>query len=405
MKYKLSLFIFTRDLRYDDNTALIMASKNSKQVIPIFIFTPDQITNNNYKSNNAIQFMCESIEELNISTFYGKNTDIIMYLIKKFIFGAIYITKDYSPFAINREKEIKKICDDNNIDFICPEDHMLISINAILKNDGNHYSKFTPYYDKWMEYKKKKPEYYKCENLLHLKNKEKIKYEENKNVLVKGGRKNGIKRLYELKNFDYSKRDYPIYSTSLLSAYIRFGCVSVREVYYTIKKDDFRRQLCWRDFYMNLLYSRPEHLNKNYDKKIKWNSNELLNKWKLGKTGIPFVDAGMRQMNKTGWMHNRLRLITSNYLIRIMKIDWREGEKYFAKKLIDYDISNNNGNWLWSLNYRYTFNPFLQSYKFDKECIYIKRWVEELRDIPNKDIHLWNKNYKKYKIKYEPLII
>jgi deoxyribodipyrimidine photo-lyase len=185
----------------------------------------------------------------------------------------------------------------------------------------------------------------------------------------------------------------------------------VREVYEACKviRTDLTKQLYWRDFYMLIMYHYPHVINNNMNHyKIKWVTNaKLLKKWQNGLTGYPIIDAGMRQLNKTGWMHNRPRMCVSSFLAKIMHIDWQEGEKYFAKKLVDYDPANNNGGWQWSAGtgtdsqpyFRY-FNPFSQSRTYDPDAIYIKTWIPELRDVLPKDIHKWNETYKNYKVNY-----
>jgi deoxyribodipyrimidine photo-lyase len=207
--------------------------------------------------------------------------------------------------------------------------------------------------------------------------------------------------------------------TSELSSYIKFGCISIREVYHIFRSNrDFIRQLFWRDFYANILFSFPYVLGSamkpNYNK-ISWHHNsKWFNAWCNGVTGFPIVDAGMRQLNETGYMHNRARLIVSSFLVKTLLIDWRYGERYFAKTLVDYDVANNNLNWQWSAStavdsqpYFRIFSPWKQSVDYDKDCEYIKKWIPELLEVPNKDIHNWYKSCEKYKnkIKYPKPIV
>ena len=237
-----------------------------------------------------------------------------------------------------------------------------------------------------------------------------------------GGRKNGLvilKKIKNFKNYD-NKRNLLTYETTKLSAYIKFGCVSIREVFKAIKKTgskDLIRQLYWRDFYYNILFFFPHvfgnALKTKYSKIIWPNNKSYFEKWKKGKTGFPVIDACMRQLNTTGFMHNRGRLIVSNFLIKLLLIDWQKGEKYFAQKLVDYDPAVNNGNWQWSAStgadsqpYFRIFNPWLQSKKFDKDCKFIKKWIPELQEVKATDIHKWDTKYQVYNgIKYpEPII-
>jgi deoxyribodipyrimidine photo-lyase len=220
-----------------------------------------------------------------------------------------------------------------------------------------------------------------------------------------------------LKNYPRTHNDLS-HSTSELSAFIKFGCVSIREVYKTFRsKHDFIRQLFWRDFYANILYSFPyvlgSAMKKNYNK-VHWHHNSnWFKKWCDGETGYPVVDAGMRQMNQTGYMHNRARLIVSSFLVKTLLISWEEGEKYFAQKLVDYDPASNNGNWQWTAGsgadsqpYFRIFNPWEQGKNYDPNCEYIKKWVPELKDVPNKDILNWEDTHSEYKdVKYPKPIV
>jgi deoxyribodipyrimidine photo-lyase len=233
-------------------------------------------------------------------------------------------------------------------------------------------------------------------------------------ILSHGGREAGLKVLENALKTQkqYSKtRDILSIPTSLLSPYIKFGCVSIREVFHKFRNiKDLIRQLIWREFYMNILYAHPNvlgHAMKPNYNKIRWKTNsKYLHAWKNGTTGYPIVDAGMRQLNTSGYMHNRARLIVASFLTKTLLIDWREGEKYFAQKLVDYDPASNNGNWQWiastgadSQPYFRIFNPFHQSEEVDEDAIYIKTWVPELKDIPSKEIHNWDKYYMEYKNK------
>lgn len=433
-----SIFLFTRDLRLTDNTGLIECSKKSKIVIPIFIFNPDQVTNRNkYKSNNCIQFMCESLADLNkqlkefkskLFFFFDHPHSILDKLIEKYKIQAIFINKDYTPFAKKREQLIQKICNKHNITFASFDDYLLN--NNVMRSNGDPYMKFTPYHRIASQLTVKKPINYHFNNFISSRTR--LEYEhypdnlyiDNPNINVHGGRSNALHILNNIKQFkDYSEnRNFPTYQTTQLSAYLKFNVVSIREVYHCFKKklnldNTLFTQLYWRDFFTTLVFHFPyvigSPMKESYN--IKWKNNKnWFNKWKTGMTGFPIVDAGMRQMNKTGWMHNRLRLITSNFLIKILQIDWMFGEKYFAQSLVDYDISLNNSNWQWSAStgadsqpYFRIFNPWRQSEKFDRDAIYIKKWIPELSNVSNKDIHNWFDACTKYKdIDYpSPIII
>lgn len=431
-KNKNSIYLFTRDLRLQDNTSLIMALKESKYVIPIFIFNTEQISNTNkYKSNNCIQFMCECLDELNdelgkynskLYIFYGDPINILERLIKHNDIDALYMNNDYTQFAIKRLKNITKLFDKYNKNVYSYDDYLLIDkIDNVKNKKGDVYVKFTPFYNTAKKIKVRDPMSNRYKNYIsknykingeYKKNYHNF-YEYNENMVVKGGRNNAIKILKNINKFkNYNKeRDEPIIDTTHLSPYLKFNVVSIREVYHIFKNKlpsntKLIVQLYWRDFYMILLYHYPYILKSNmnnYD--IKWkNNSKLFNLWKKGITGYPIIDAGMRQLNETGWMHNRVRMIVSSFLVKIMHIDWRYGEKYFAQQLVDYDPYNNNGGWQWSAGtgtdsqpyFRY-FNPFRQSIEHDKDAKYIKKWIPELQNIDAYDIHRWDEKYEKYK--------
>ena len=435
-----AIYIFTRDLRLEDNLALIEALKNSSNVLPIFIFTPQQISNENtYKSENCVQFMIECLDELDSTLrkigsrlfyFYGDTIDIVKKIIKdsdKYDFNSIYISKDYTFFAKKRESDLEKFCKKNELQFNSIENHMLTGVDVVKKDNGEFYRKFTPYYRAAQRFKVNTPVKNTKKNYVSKSYKFSFEYtknihnfyEENNNILVRGGRMNALKILKKIKDFkDYNlSREIPsLRGTTYLSAYLKFNVVSVREVYKSFTENlqnvnHLITQLYWRDFYMQIMY----HLNpikSNRQKYLKWNNNiSWIKKWKEGKTGIPIIDAGMRQMNETGWMHNRCRMIVSNFFIKVMGCDWTIGEKYFAMSLVDYDFANNNGGWNWSCGsqklsgfdfsldsqpYFRLFNPWRQQEKYDPECEYIKKWIPELKDVPVKDILNWNEKYNDY---------
>jgi deoxyribodipyrimidine photo-lyase len=442
----MNIFIHHRDLRINDNTTLIKMSNEVKDIIPIFIFTPEQIdkSKNKYFSNILVQFMCETLIELKddynknksiLNFYYGNSLDVIKELHNKYIINSIGFNSDYSPFAKKRDNEIIKWGNKNDVIIFCEEDMLLVPImtgNTFKKNKDEPYKVFTPF----KNYLKST---YNVEDVnnkkIKLKNKSlKIKssidtkyfdnfYEEENNLNVKSGRKEGLKKLNlvkEQKQYN-TMRNFLTYETTNLSAYINLGLLSIREVYYKIveklgKQNNLIDELYWRDFYYNILYFFPHVVGKSFNEKydkIKWNNNKIkFKKWCDGKTGFPVVDACMRQMNETGYMHNRGRMIVASFLTKDLLIDWKWGEKYFATKLLDYNISANNGGWQWASGsgtdaqpYFRIFNPWTQSKNFDKDCEYIKNWVHELKNVENKDIHNWFKTYDKYKIDYpEPMV-
>ncbi len=423
MNYQTSLYIFRRDLRITDNTALIEALKQSREVIPIFIFDKKQITHNDYKSQNAIQFMIESLEDLQeqlkkqqgkLFLFYGDSQEIIQQLLESIPIQALFVNEDYTPFARKRDEKIRKLCDQHDCVFESFEDYMLSPIKQITKGDGGRYTVFTPFYNTAKTIPVSKPQncaqtnfYTKdiefSENFDIYK---KILPEFNKNIAVHGGREKARKILTQIQTIsDYkTQRDFPaIKGTSLLSAHHKFGTISIRETFHQTRQiqgleTSYTRELYWRDFYTYIAYHFPKVFGKEFQEKysnIRWSyDTELFQKWRDGKTGFPIVDAGMRQLNTTGYMHNRVRMIVASFLIKDLLIDWRLGEKYFAQKLVDYDPCVNNGSWQWAAStgcdaqpYFRIFNPWLQQKRFDGECTYIKKWVPELREFTPKQIH------------------
>ena len=431
-KYENGLFIFRRDFRVIDNVGLNLANSMCKRIYPIFIFTPEQVTGaNKFKSDNAVQFMIESLDDLSsqirkmgghLMCFYGHNNAIVSYLIKQLDINVVCFNADYSPYAIQRELGIIQICDKIGIQVEYGHDYYLHPPGSIVNGSGENYKKFTPYYNVASKKKVDAPaslrKIHFSSTSKHLQNS--ISLEEamrrftkiNPDILVHGGRTNAIKQMrIAAKNIaHYGKtRDELSKPTSQLSAFIKFGCVSIREVYKTFRsKHDFIRQLFWRDFYVNILYSFPKvlghALNSKYDK-IKWHHNKRwFEAWKKGITGIPIVDASQRQLLQTAWTHNRGRMISSSILTKILLIDWREGEQFYAQNLVDYDVANNNGGWQFSAGtgadaqpyFRY-FNPYMQSSQHDPKCEYIKTWIPELRDVDPKDIHNWDTAWEKHK--------
>ena len=457
-KYQAGLFIFRRDLRIEDNTTLLSLQKVCEKVYPIFIFTPEQVSDKNkYKSENAVQFMIECLDDLNdaikgnskikqLYTFYGENNEVLHYLIKKLSIDVIAFNYDYSPYALKRDEEINKLCKKANISLLCEHDYYLQVPGNLLNNSNEPYKKFTPFYTKFMGPKfmgskfmsakqvgskfmaaRKNNENFSSisafENFLFrmpLKLANHKFTTDNPHLLAYGGRKEALVKLHQagLTQKKYSHDTLSMH-TSELSAYIKFGCLSIREVFHYFKeRNNVRlvRQLVWREFYANILFHFPSvlghSLKPNYDK-LQWvNNPKQIAAWKKGQTGFPVVDAGMRQLNKTGYMHNRARLITASFLVKTLLVDWRIGEHYFASQLIDYDPASNNGNWQWisgggadSQPYFRIFNPWEQAKKHDPDCEYITKWVPELSSVPNKSILNWNTEYLNYpKVYTEPII-
>lgn len=442
--YNKSLFIFRRDYRLVDNKGLIDALKRSKEVIPIFILTPEQLDEreNDYKSDNAVQFMIESLEELDQALKKKKSKLFFFYnspeiAVEKILnqnedIEAVFVNMDYSPYSSDRDEAIQEVCEQLDVDFNFLEDCLLQPVGSVRTGGNKYYQKFTPFFNaaKGLKVDEVEPNlrsnYAKAGTRLtgqYTGSLHKF-YKKNPDLWKKGGRSEALKilkNLNEHKTYNKDRNDLNLETTNL-SAYIKFGCVSIREVYHAFKKqlgtsNDLIKQLYWRDFYHNILFSNPQVVGgamKPKYNKIKWiNDKDDFKAWCDGETGFPVVDAAMRSMNETGYMHNRARLIVSNFLIKVLMIDWQWGEKYFSQKLMDIDIANNNGNWQWGAStgadsqpYFRVFNPWLQSAKFDPKAEYIKQWIPELKDVPAKHLHKWNEHFDKYPdIDYpEPII-
>lgn len=431
-QYDKTLYLFRRDLRLDDNTAFLAASSQSKKVIPCFIFDPIQIEEKNeYRSLNAMQFMIESLKDLELQLakhhgtlylFYGKTIEVVEKIIQEQKVDALFFNRDYTPFSIKRDHAIATLCKKLTIDCMPYDDALLNPPEMILNKTGKPYTVFTPYWKTASQKPVTKPIKLKTSNLStdKLKNTQseeifkKILPQQNRQIAQMGGRKAGLTILKHLDDFNhYEKtRDVPSLHTTELSAHIKFGTVSIREIYYAMLEKLGRsahhgliRQLYWHDFYYQIAFHWPAIFGSAFQEKynkIKWSYNkEQFKKWCQGTTGFPIVDAGMRQLNKTGFMHNRVRMIVASFLTKDLLIDWQWGERYFAQHLVDYDPCINNGNWQWAAStgcdpqpYFRIFNPWLQQKKFDPKCMYIKEWVEELRNVDSKIIHNWYKEQK-----------
>lgn len=458
----LNIFLFHRDLRLTDNTSFIFQSKEEGQQIPIFIFPPEQIDpkKNKYFSNNSVQFMIESLHELSeeikkhkgsMYFFKGDTMKVLKKIHKKFRINSIAYNLDYTPYARKRDEEIRKWCEKQDIKCYEKEDYALYDIlnGQTKKKDGTPFLVYTPFrnhcvtnlevrpVDKYKNFTFEKIKTSQLKSLeKYLVNEESIDnfYKPNKEINVNGGRSNGLKILNSLDKFkEYNKkRDNLTYKTTFLGAHNHFSTVSIREVYYKMvdkleKKNNLINEIIWRDFYINVTYEFPHVLegqikkeNKSYKKEydnIKWSYDlKKFDKWCDGKTGFPIIDAAMKQLNTTGFMHNRARMFVASFLTKDLHLDWRMGEKYFASKLVDYDPMSNSGGWMWSTGngtdaqpWFRIFNPWSQSEKFDPDAEYIKKWLPELSEIPAIDLHNWFKPeiHKKWleKVKYfEPMV-
>lgn len=414
--YQISLHIFRRDLRLQDNSALIQALSSSKTVLPCFIFDKRQIENNDYKSDHCIQFMLNSLSDLQnqlqkkngkLFFYYGIAEDIIDKLITEHKVEAVFINRDYTPFSRERDHQIELICKKHQIDFHNFADILLHEPEEVHKTNGDPYTIFTPYFHKASALpvgkikKNLHDNYFQQNSSLENKNIfEKLSQKNNANILVKGGREEALhllEKISTLNNYEEQK-NYPAQNgTTKLSAHNKFGTISIRE-FFSVSPQSLIKELYWRDFFTHIGFHFPHVFEgaflQQYNK-LRWSKSENhFRAWCEGRTGFPIVDAGMRELNQTGYMHNRVRMITASFLVKDLHIDWRWGEKYFAQQLVDYDPAVNNGNWQWAAStgcdaqpYFRIFNPWLQQKKFDPECLYIKRFIPELAKLPAAIIH------------------
>ena len=408
------IFIFRRDLRIHDNNTLNQLSQFPEPIIPIFIFDPVQISpqKNTYFSNNCVQFMCESIQDLSIDIsnhkgklqiFHGEPTQILKKLLKYNI-KRIGFNKDYTQFSINRDNNIQSFCQQNNIEFISLDDTPIFPIGTIKTNNNTPYKKFTPFYNKALKLKIPTPHTNKI-NFANLSisniNINKY-YKNNPNLLHKGGRTNALLQLQNIPDDYKNTHDIPSIPTTEMSAYNKFGCISIREFLLKVKNHTaIARQLYFRDFYYNAYALIPNLFSNTSDPKflkIKWNKpkQNLINAFYNGHTGFPIIDAGIRQMLTTGFMHNRVRMLAASFFSKDLLYNWKIGEKFFAQNLYDYDPIQNNAGWqtvagtgVSALEWFRVMNPWTQTLKFDPQCIYIKEWIPELRNVDNKIILNW----------------
>ena len=436
---KNGLFIFHRDLRITDNVGLIDALNTCENVYTAFIFTPEQVTGQNkYKSKNCVQFMIESLVDLatelrkrggKLICLYGNPTKMAKYLIQTLDIEAVFYNKDYSPYAIERDNALFDLCSDLGVYCLDYSDYYLYEPGSVVTGSGEPYKKYTPFYETVIRKPVESPTTLTqmTSKLAHLAKTTKsldhtITLDHamrvyvgtpNEELLVRGGRMNALvrfKHVLRSQSHYTKKRDFFVYETTYLSAYIKFGCLSIRELYSGIVKTYGRssgivREVIWREFFAHVLYGFPNVLAGSYQPKLKhirWHTSQSdFQNWMNGTTGFPMIDACMRQMNTTGYMHNRGRMTVASFLIKTLLQDWRKGERYFAQTLVDYDPASNNGNWQGISGtgvdmkpYFRDMNPWIQSAKFDPDAEYIKRWVPELASVPPNQIHKWDIYWK-----------
>lgn len=403
-KEEIAIFWFRRDLRLHDNCGLYNALQSGYKVLPIFIFD-EAILSELPKNDARVSFIFETLNTINnellkvgasLKIEKGTVFEVWKALLENFNIKEVYTNKDYEPYAIQREAKLQSFFAKKGVTFKQFKDQVIFEEAEIVKDDGLPYTVYTPYKNKWLkQFSESTRDKFPSENYVENFHKENFDFPslneigfQQSEIKVKPYNKTCID--------DYAKtRDIPSVETSNLSVHLRFGTVSVRKlVAFAIKTNaTFTSELIWREFFMQILYHFPKVVHQNFREKynyIPWRNNETEFKlWCEGKTGYPIVDAGMRQLNKTGYMHNRVRMIVASFLTKHLLIDWRLGEAYFAQKLLDFELSANNGNWQWAAGtgcdaapYFRVFNPTTQQQKFDPELKYINKWNPNYKSIP-----------------------
>lgn len=403
----ISIHWFRRDLRLEDNAALYHALKSGHPVLPVFIFDTTILNQLENKKDHRVIFIHRQLEKLqsqltklgsNLITYHGTPEKCWKEIISNYNVKSVYTNHDYEPDAIQRDEKIKQLLAAHNIPFYTFKDQVIFEKDEIIKDDGKPYTVYTPYSKKWLNklnafYLKSYPTEKLFSNFLQLEtgklhSLKEISFIDDSIIFPSENINTEI-----IKNYK-EQRDFPaVNGTTRLSVHLRFGTISIRKLA-TIAQatsDTWLNEICWREFYMQILWHFPYVVNSAFKpayNEIKWRNNEEeFQRWCNGTTGYPIVDAGMRELNATGFMHNRVRMITSGFLTKHLLIDWRWGEAYFAQKLLDYELASNNGGWQWAAGsgcdaapYFRIFNPYEQTKKFDSEFNYIKKWVPEYSD-------------------------
>lgn len=401
---KVTLFWFRRDFRIEDNAALFHALKESRPVQCLFIFDTEILDNLNDKKDARVEFIHSEISRLQselegrrstLDVRVGNPLAIWKQLSSEYDINSVYANRDYEPYARERDKAVYEFLRSKGIDFKAKKDQVIFEKDEIVKGDGTPYTVYTPYSKKWKA--KMNPFYRKPYPSETSNNWNQTIPRPLPSLKDLGFAHSGIafpsRRLNKEIVTDYhNNRDIPsVNGTSRLSLHLRFGTISIRKLVSEAMElnEKYLNELIWRDFYQAILWHFPRVVNENFHRKydgVEWRNNEEeFEKWCAGQTGYPIVDAGMRELNTTGFMHNRVRMVVASFLTKHLLIDWRWGEAYFAEKLLDFDLASNNGGWQWAAGtgvdaapYFRIFNPYTQTEKFDKELLYVKTWVPEL---------------------------
>ncbi len=406
MKRNVSVCWFRRDLRVNDNAAFYHALKSGDPVVPLFIFDEDILDKLSDKKDKRVGFIHDNLINMN-ETFINNGSSFLIIsnsplkafkqITNQFSIKSVFTNEDYEPYAISRDKEIEIYLKENNISFHSFKDQVIFEKSEIMKSDGSPYNVFTPYSKLWLKhFQLLTLPSYPSEKLLNnlfqtppldILSLKDIGFEKTKvDILPLQIDKETIG------HYDQNRNIPGIAGTSHVSIHLRFGTISIRELVAIANKFNqvYLKELIWREFFMMLLFHYPKVVDHNFNQKydfIKWRNDESdFKKWCAGETGFPLVDAGMRQLNESGWMHNRVRMVVAGFLCKDLLIDWRWGEAYFAEKLLDYELSSNNGNWQWAAGtgadaapYFRIFNPSTQIENFDPKLNYIKMWINQFK--------------------------
>jgi deoxyribodipyrimidine photo-lyase len=404
-KPEVDIFWFRRDLRLDDNVGLFHALHSGRPILPIFIFDRQILDKLDKPYDLRVQFIHESLEGMEnvlktvgsgITVFYGTPDQAFSELLSTYSVGSVFTNHDYEPYAVRRDQSIADLLSSQGIGFFTYKDHVFFEKREVTKDDGLPYTVFTPYSKRWkLRFSEQKPQRFPSEELTS----QFLKYRSSEIPSLSSMGFQQADCLYPSKKVNdeivknyAANRDFPfIKGTSRLGIHLRFGTISIRQQVQNAlgKSETFLNELIWRDFYHQILFNFPhvgegKSFKRDYDQ-IQWRDSESdFEKWCKGETGYPIVDAGMRELAATGFMHNRVRMITASFLTKHLFIDWRWGEAWFASKLLDFDLASNNGGWQWAAGsgcdaapYFRIFNPALQTAKFDKKAEYIRKWVPE----------------------------
>ncbi|SEP90355.1 cryptochrome/photolyase family protein [Neolewinella agarilytica] len=428
------IFWHRRDLRLEDNAGLYRAQKAGGPVMPIFIFDREILDKLPEKKDARVEFIHQSVTELaaayqehgsDLRVFYGHPKKVWKAIIEEYQPGAVYTNRDYEPYAKVRDLAVKDLLEEAGASFHDFKDHIIFESDEVQKNDGGPYTVFTPYWRKWRTILDSRMSQFEGEELsYYLKPYPNTKYTDR---LLAGKSDRPVPSLAEMgfapagidipptevsrkliRTYDETRNFPGIEGTSRLGIHFRHGTISIREKARRAMdlNETFLKELVWRDFYSNIIQSFPRVVDAPFKKdyeNIPWENNEAdFKAWCAGKTGVPIVDAGMRQLNESGWMHNRVRMIVASYLTKHLLIDWRWGEGYFADKLLDYELASNNGGWQWAAGcgtdaqpYFRIFNYDSQQKKFDADYTYVKQWVPEYGtpDYPKEPLveHKWGR--------------